>query len=173
MASRPAKHEHRATVTWRRGEEAFTDGRFSRAHAWEFDGGITVPASASPSVVRAPFSRADAVDPEEALVAAAAACHMMTFLWLAAKAGFVVDAWRDEAVGELAPNAAGRMWVSRIVLRPVIAFAGARRPTAEDIARLHQHAHEECYVANSLRSEVVVDSVRAGSDPSVSPSTTG
>jgi organic hydroperoxide reductase OsmC/OhrA len=158
MALRAKTHQHHATVTWARREgEAFTDGRFSRAHAWAFDGGVAVPASASPSVVRAPYSRSDAVDPEEALVASAAACHMMTFLWLAAKEGFVVDSWQDEAVGEMTANAAGRMWVSRIVLRPEIAFSGERRPTAEDIARLHERAHEECYIANSIRSEVVVD----------------
>lgn len=167
MALRPVKHEHRATVTWRRDEgDAFTGGRFSRAHTWHFDGGVSVPASASPAVVRAPYSRADAVDPEEALVASAAACHMMTFLWLAAKEGFVVESWRDEAVGELTPNAAGRMWVSRIVLSPEIRFADAKQPTAEDIARLHERAHVECYIANSIKSEVVVaraaDAVTAG-----------
>lgn len=158
MALQPRKHEHRATVTWRRGDgEAFTDGRFSRAHDWAFDGGISVPASAAPSVIRAPLSRADAVDPEEALVASVAACHMLTFLYLAAREGFCVDDWRDEAVGELTANAGGRLWMSHITLRPVIAFSGARQPTAADITRLHERAHEECYIANSIRSEVVVE----------------
>lgn len=157
MALRPTKHEHRATVAWRRGEgETFTDGRFSRAHAWGFDGGVTVPASASPSVVRAPFSRADAVDPEGALVAAAASCHMMTFLWLAAREGIRVDTWQDEAVGEMTTNAAGKLWLSRITLRPAITFSGDKVPTADEIRRLHGRAHEECYIANSIKAQVVV-----------------
>src|ERR1044072_6760241 len=107
-------HQYRASVTWSRGDASFTDQRYSRGHSWSFDGGITVPASSSPLSVRLPYSVAEAVDPEEGLVAALSSCHMLTFLYVAAKQGFVVDAYEDSAVGEMTKNAAGRMWVSKI-----------------------------------------------------------
>jgi len=151
-------HEYKATVSWQRGSgEAFTDGKFSRAHAWSFDGGVTVPASSSPLSVRVPLSRADAVDPEEALVAALSSCHMLTFLYLAAKRGFVVDAYDDDAVGVMAKNERGKLFLSRVALRPRIAFSGAKQPTEDDLDKLHHHSHEECYIANSVLTEVVVE----------------
>ena len=150
-------HEYKATVSWDRGGAAFTDGKFSRAHQWAFDGGITVPASSSPLSVRLPFSRADAVDPEEALVAALSSCHMLTFLYLAHKQGFVVDSYADEAVGVMTKNARGKLFVSRVALRPRIAFSGAKRPSEAELAELHHHSHEECYIANSVLTEVVVE----------------
>src|SRR5438270_3738745 len=150
-------HEYRATVTWKRGGDTkFTDQRYSRAHEWSFDGGITVPASSSPLSVRLPYSVPEAVDPEEALVAALASCHMLTFLYVAAKQGFVVDDYADEAVGEMTKNERGKLWVSKVVLSPAITFAGAKRPTSEQLDELHHLAHEECYIANSVKSEVVV-----------------
>src|SRR5262245_28089943 len=116
-------HEYKATVAWKRGSgEAFSDGKFSRAHEWRFDGGITVPASSSPLSVKVPFSKADAVDPEEALVAALSSCHMLTFLYLAYRQGFVVDSYADEAVGVMTKNERGKLFVSRVALRPRIAF---------------------------------------------------
>ena len=105
-------HEYQATVLWKRGDAKFTDQRYSRGHSWTFDGGITVPGSSSPASVRLPYSVAEAVDPEEAFVAALSSCHMLTFLYVAAKQGFVVDAYADDAVGVMTKNEAGRMWVS-------------------------------------------------------------
>ena len=153
-------HEYRATVSWKRGsDEPFTDGKWSRAHEWKFDGGVTVQASSSPLSVKLPLSRADAVDPEEALVAALSSCHMLTFLYLAYRQGFVVDSYADDAVGVMTKNGRGKLFVSRVALRPRIAFSGAKQPSAEDLAKLHHHAHEECYIANSVLTEVVVEPV--------------
>ncbi len=153
--------EHKALVQWERRGATFTDNRYSRAHAWRFDGGAEVAASASPHVVPAPMSDPSGVDPEEAFVAAASSCHMLTFLWLAAKAGFVVDSYADEAVGRMGENARGREAVTAIVLRPTIRFSGARRPSAEDLRRLHHDAHEQCYVANSVTTAITVESPSA------------
>jgi organic hydroperoxide reductase OsmC/OhrA len=152
-------HNYEAKVSWTRGaSEKFTDNRYSRAHQWAFDSGITVRASSSPSVVPLPLSVADAVDPEEALVASTSSCHMLYFLFFAAKKGFVVDSYVDNASGVLEKNAAGKMSMSRITLRPSIAFAGAS-PSAGDLDSLHHAAHEECFIANSLKSEIVVEPV--------------
>jgi organic hydroperoxide reductase OsmC/OhrA len=150
-------HEYRATVKWtRQGDAKFTDQRYSRGHTWSFDGGITVPGSSSPLSVKLPYSVAEAVDPEEALVAALSSCHMLTFLYVAAKQGFVVDSYEDQAVGAMTKNEAGKMWVSKITLHPAIAFSGDKRPTSEQLDALHHLAHDECYIANSVKSEVVV-----------------
>ena len=151
-------HEYKAVIGWKRGAgEPFTDLKFSRAHRWSFDGGITVPGSSSPLSVRVPYSRAEAVDPEEALVAALSSCHMLTFLYFAAKQGIVVDSYQDEAVGVMTKNARGKLFVSKVALRPRIAFAGTQPPNAAQLAELHHHAHEECYIANSVLTEVVVE----------------
>jgi len=150
-------HEYRASVKWKRdGGVKFTDQRYSRAHEWNFDGGITVAASSSPLSVRLPYSVAEAVDPEEALVAALASCHMLTFLYVAAKQGFVVDDYADDAVGEMSKNERGKFWVSKVTLSPQIKFSGEKRPSSEQLNGLHHLAHEECYIANSVKSEVVV-----------------
>jgi len=146
-----------ATLAWRRDDQAFTDQRYSRAHRWRFDGGLDVPASSSPLSVPLPMSDAAAVDPEEALVAAAASCHMLFFLSLAAARGYVVDRYDDHAVGTLDAGADGRMAITRIVLRPAIAFGGARRPDRAALAELHHEAHARCYIANSLKGEIVVE----------------
>ena len=114
-------HQYRASVVWERGAAAFTDNKYSRAHLWRFDGGLEVPASSSPAVVRLPYSRADAVDPEEAFVAALASCHMLFFLSLAAREGLVIDSYRDEAVGTMARNAKGKMFVARVALLRALA----------------------------------------------------
>jgi organic hydroperoxide reductase OsmC/OhrA len=123
---------------------------------WRFDGGVEVPASSSPLSVKLPLSRADAVDPEEALVAAVASCHMLFFLGFAAKAGFVVDKYEDAPVGVMTKNEQGKLFVSKITLSPAITFSGSKRPSAEELEALHHHSHEECYVANSVRADVVV-----------------
>src|SRR3954466_10659660 len=156
MKERPVAHEYRAMLKWSRGGATFTDQRYSRAHSWSFDGGVTVPASSSPLSVRLPYSVAEAVDPEEALVAALASCHMLTFLYVAAKQGFVIDAYADDAVGEMSKNERGKLWVSKVTLSPKITFTGDKRPSPEQLDELHHLAHEECYIANSVKSEVVV-----------------
>ena len=115
-----------------------------------------MPASSSPLSVRLPYSVAEAIDPEEAFVAALSSCHMLTFLYVAAKQGFVVDSYADEAVGEMTKNERGSMWVSKVTLAPAITFSGEKRPTSEQLDELHHLAHDECYIANSVKSEVVV-----------------
>ena len=150
-------HVHEAKVSWTRGDEKFTDNHYSRAHEWSFDGGVQVRASSSPAVVPLPLSAADAVDPEEALVAATSSCHMLWFLSLVARKGFIVDSYVDEARGEIGKNAEGKTAVTRITLRPRISFSGEKQPTAADLEALHHAAHEQCFIASSLKSEVVVE----------------
>ncbi len=133
----------------------FAKNQYTRGHTWEFDGGITVPASSSPHAVRVPYSIEKAVDPEEALVAAASSCHMLSFLWVAAKAGFVCDSYEDNAVGEMA-NDNGTQWISNITLDPQIEWSGDKVPTAEELAAMQHEAHNICYIANSIKSEIVI-----------------
>ena len=128
----------------------------------EFDGGIEVPASSAPSSVRLPYSVAEAVDPEEALVAAISSCHMLTFLFVAAKAGFVVDRYEDDAHGIMTKNERGKLFVSRVTLKPAIAFGGEKQPSPAEMKALHHQAHEECYIANSVVTEIVVEPSTAG-----------
>ena len=147
-----------ATVVWRRGDQPFTDRKYSRAHEWQLDG-ITVPASSSPAVVRLPLSKADAIDPEEALAASLSSCHMLFFLDFASRAGFRIDEYCDRISATMSKNESGKIWVSRIVLHPEITFSGDKRPTEADVAELHHKSHVECFIANTVRSEVVIDAV--------------
>ncbi len=147
---------HTARVAWTREGAAFADGRYSRAHRWHFDGGAEVPASSSPHSVRVPLSDPTAVDPEEAFVAALSSCHMLWFLALAAQKGLVVDSYEDQAEGTLAPNEAGRKAMTTVVLRPVITWDGPP-PDAATVTALHDAAHHECYIANSVTTKVVVE----------------
>jgi organic hydroperoxide reductase OsmC/OhrA len=150
--------EHTATVHWHRNADAdFARNRYSRAHEWRFDGGAVVPASASPAVVRAPFSDPAGVDPEEAFVAAVASCHMLWFLSIAAAKGHVVDRYEDEAVGTMAKNADGKEWVADVLLRPRIAFGGESTPDESAIEALHHEAHAECFIANSVKSAIRIE----------------
>ena len=148
--------DYLATVEWR-SDGGFREGRYSRAHSLSFDGGAVVPGSASPHVVAPPLSDPAGVDPEEALVASVSACHMLWFLHLARDSGLDVAAYRDQARGTMARDERGRMAMTRIVLRPEIEFAG-EAPAAEGLERLHHDAHERCFIANSLRTEIVVES---------------
>lgn len=151
-------HLYHATVVWRReADEDFAKGRYSRRHLWRFDGGIELAASASPLVVPKPYSAEDAVDPEEAFVASLSSCHMLTFLDLARRQGFVLDSYEDEAEGVMEKNAEGRFWIASVTLRPRIGFSGDRRPDAAALDRLHHAAHEHCFIANSVRTEVRVE----------------
>jgi organic hydroperoxide reductase OsmC/OhrA len=150
-------HRYEARIRWSRNGAKFTDQRYSRRHEWEFDGGVSVPASASPHVVPPPMSSAEAVDPEEALVAAAASCHMLWFLSLAARRGFVVEDYTDDACGVMEAGTDGRLAFTRITLRPAIRFAPGGAPSPADLAMLHHAAHEECYIARSLKCAIVVE----------------
>lgn len=149
---------HKAAVDWTldSSDADYLAGRYSRAHVVRFDEGLSVPASASPGVVKPPWSRIDAVDPEEMLVAAAASCHMLWFLDLAKRAGLVVRRYRDEPEGRMGRMADGSIGITRVTLRPAIAFAGSA-PSADALAALHHQAHAACNIANSLKGEVVVD----------------
>ena len=146
--------EYQAVVVWSRGGAGFTDHRYSRGHRWLFDGGVEVPASSSPHVVPLPQSVAAAVDPEEAFVASLSSCHMLWFLSIAAGRRFLVESYRDEAVGVIARNAAGKLAMTRVTLRPEARFGGDRRPTASELAAMHDEAHEQCYIANSVHTDV-------------------
>ena len=147
-----------ATVRWSRsGDGDFTKGQYSRAHQWAFDGGAVVPASASPHVVPAPWSDAAGVDPEEAFVASLSSCHMLFFVDFARRAGLVVDAYVDEAEGVLEKGADGRMAMTRVTLRPRVEWDG-ETPDAAKLADLHHRAHEACFIANSVKTEVTVES---------------
>jgi organic hydroperoxide reductase OsmC/OhrA len=149
--------EHIATIKWERQGAVFTDNRYSRAHQWEFDGGVTVPASSSPSAVKLPLSNPAAIDPEEAFVASLSSCHMLWFLSLAARKGFVVDSYVDSAVGHLERNDKGRWAITRATLRPRVVFSGASTPTPEELKALHDAAHRECYIANSVTTSISVE----------------
>lgn len=150
--------EHKATIRWIRSGPDFLKGRYSREHIWSFDGGATVAASASPSVVPGPWSKAESVDPEEAYVASISSCHMLTFLWLASREGFVADSYHDDAVGVMTKNERGASWIGSVTLRPRIAWSGEKQPAPSDLGRLHHQAHEECFIANSIKTTVSVES---------------
>ena len=146
--------EHRATVSWRRESDDFAYESYNRGHGWSFDSGVEVPASAAPDFLGDP----DRVDPEEAFVAAISSCHMLTFLAIAARKRLVVDGYRDEAVGHMEKNEDGRLAITRVVLRPRIEFAGDGAPSADVLEKMHHQAHEHCFIANSVRTEVTVES---------------
>jgi organic hydroperoxide reductase OsmC/OhrA len=150
---------YQTMIEWQRGEQVFTDKRYSRGHRWTFDSGIQVRGSSSPHVVPLPYSDENAVDPEEAFVAALSSCHMLSFLYVAAKAGFCVDSYTDAAEGVLEPDAAQRLSMTRVTLRPKVVFSGSRQPSQAEIEAMHHQAHEECYIANSVKTEVRVEPV--------------
>lgn len=150
--------EYIAIISWKRTAEPadFLKGKYSREHTWSFDGGMTVQASPS-SVVPVPWSNPAFVDPEEAFVAAVSSCHMLTFVFIAGRRGFQVDSYDDRAVGAMAKNEKGIPWVSTVTLHPKIVFGGAKAPTPADLDQLHHLAHEQCYIANSVKSEIKIE----------------
>lgn len=145
---------HGATITWQRGDEIFLDRRYSRAHLWRFDGGLEVPASSSPHVVRVPFSNPANVDPEEAYVAALSSCHMLWFLDLASRRGFRIDSYADAAEGMMLKNADGNEWIATVTLKPHVVFSGPLAPDDAAVEALHHEAHANCFLANSVRSTI-------------------
>ncbi|WP_312138559.1 OsmC family protein [Brevundimonas sp.] len=150
--------QHIAVIEWQRGDQPFSDNKYSRAHNWTFDGGAVVRGSSTPSaMIPPPLSDETAVDPEEALVAAVSSCHMMFFLAYARKDGFIVDSYRDAAEGTLGKDERGKISITDIVLRPAVSWSGDKVPDAVQIADLHHRAHEACYIGNSVRSTVTVE----------------
>ena len=148
--------KHTAIVRWSRGDGDFAANKHSRAHEWEFDGGLKVPASASPDIVPLPYSVAENVDPEEAFVASISSCHMLFYLHKSRDAGFVVNSYEDEAVGVLEKNASGRLAITRVTLNPVVSYEG-QVPSADQIEALHHEAHELCFIANSTMTEITTN----------------
>jgi organic hydroperoxide reductase OsmC/OhrA len=146
---------HAARVTWELGNGDFLRKRYSRAHQWSFDGGLSVRASASPHIVSAPYSDPTGIDPEEAFVASLSSCHMLCFLARAAQAGFVAEAYEDDAEGTLEKNAEGRLSITRVTLSPAVRFSGEKLPSSEELEHLHHLAHEDCFIANSVKTEIV------------------
>jgi organic hydroperoxide reductase OsmC/OhrA len=148
--------QHKAKIEWKGWTPEFGLGKYSRVHTWSFDGGLTVPASAAPGVVPPPFVDLAGVDPEEAFVAAISSCHMLTYLHVARRAGFQIESYVDEAVGDMAKNDKGIPWVATVTLNPTIVYVGDKRPSHEEEAQLHHKAHEGCYVSQSVKSDVKV-----------------
>jgi organic hydroperoxide reductase OsmC/OhrA len=149
------------TIRWGRGDQPFTDNRYNRGHTWEFDGGVEVPASSSPHVVPLPYSQLNAVDPEEAFVASLSSCHMLWFLSIAAKRRFCVDSYVDHAAGVMAKNALGKLAMTRVTLHPRVDFVGNPLPTMSEIESMHHAAHAECFIANSVKTEVHCEPIHA------------
>ena len=149
--------EYNATICWLRGDQDFLANKYSRAHEWQFDGGSVVKASASPHIVPEPWSVLENVDPEEAFVASLASCHMLFFLAFAAKQGFQVDSYTDTAVGELAKDGDSRHAMTVVRLRPEVVFAGDKAPDAGTLQSIHQVAHEHCFIANSVKTQVLIE----------------
>ena len=149
--------EHKAVIRWTHTQGDFLKGTYSREHSWTFDGGMTVPASSSPAAVRIPFSNPANVDPEEAYVASLSSCHMLTYLYIASRKGFEISSYEDEAVGMLTKNEHGILWVSSVVLHPRITYAGSKTPTREEVDQMHHAAHEQCFIANSVKTDIKVE----------------
>jgi organic hydroperoxide reductase OsmC/OhrA len=149
--------EHKARIEWKHSQGDFLKGTYSREHTWTFDGGMTVAASSSPAAVRIPFSNPANVDPEEAFVASLSSCHMLTYLYVASRKGFEISTYEDDAVGLMTRNERGVPWISSVTLHPRITYAGAKRPTAEEEGRMHHDAHDQCFIANSVKTDVKVE----------------
>lgn len=145
---------HSVVIEWERNGAVYSDRRYSRAHSWTFDGGLTVPASSSPHVVPPPLSVPANVDPEEAYVAALSSCHMLWFLDIAARRGFVVDSYRDEAEGFLEADDWKKLAITRVILHPHVEFKGSALPGDADVAALHHQAHDSCFLANSVKTVI-------------------
>ena len=155
--------EYYAKVSWARSEdEGFTDNAYSRGHNWSFDGGLNVPASSSPHVVPLPYSVEANVDPEEAFVASLSSCHMLTALSIAAKRKFVVDTYIDDAVGVMETDRdTGKLSITTVTLRPVITFSGDRQPTRDQLEQIHHLSHEQCFIANSVKTEINIEIIES------------
>jgi organic hydroperoxide reductase OsmC/OhrA len=142
-------------ISWRKKpDEFFADKKYSRAHKWTFDYGLELPASSSPHVVRLPFSDENAVDPEEAFVAAVSSCHMLSFLYAAANKKYVIESYEDDAVGIMGKNDEGKLAITEVTLNTKITFSGNNIPSEQEIDELHHQAHEGCYIAASVKTKI-------------------
>lgn len=146
-----------ATITWSRGQQAFIDNQYSRGHQWTFDGGAVVEASSSPHIVPLPYSVEANVDPEEAFVASLSSCHMLFFLSIAAKKRLIVDHYKDEAIGVMGVDDSGRAFVETVTLRPKVSFSGEKTPSREMLEKIHHQAHELCFIANSVKTDIITE----------------
>ena len=152
--------EYNAKVVWKRQpEEAFKDNKYSRGHSWEFDGGAVVAASSAPSIVPLPYSVEANVDPEEAFIASLSSCHMLFFLAIAGKRGFAIDQYLDNATGIMEKDAAGKISITTVTLHPQVTFSGEKQPTLEKLEAMHHQSHEQCFIANSVKTEVTIEIV--------------
>jgi organic hydroperoxide reductase OsmC/OhrA len=150
--------EYLAKISWQRNGAVFSDNQYSRAHTWSFDGGVSVPASSSPQVVPVPLSDPANVDPEEAFVATVSSCHMLWFLSIAVKKRFIVDRYVDSAIGIMEKNEQGQLAITQITLCPQIVFAGNNLPTNTQVDTIHELAHDNCFIANSIKTTIQVKS---------------
>lgn len=148
--------EYFATIKWQRNDENFTNNKYSRGHLWQFDGGLSVPASASPHIVPPPLSVEANVDPEEAFVASLSSCHMLFFLSIAAKRGYVVNDYTDEAVGVMEKDGDGKISMTSVSLRPKVVFSG-KQPDFDELKKMHHESHELCFIANSVKTQVLTE----------------
>lgn len=155
----------KAEVIWVRGTQVFIDNRYSRRHLLRFDGGMEIPGSSSPHVVPVPMSDASALDPEEAFISSLSSCHMLWFLSIAAQRKFCVDRYFDAATGVMDKDATGKLAMSVVTLRPEVQFSGERRPTNEEIEQMHHEAHDECFIANSVKCVVQCQPVHVADNP--------
>ncbi|MBM5573234.1 OsmC family protein [Deefgea sp. CFH1-16] len=151
--------EHSSEVIWARNGQDFIDNRYSRKHLLRFDGGIEVAGSSSPHVVPIPMSDAAAIDPEEAFISSISSCHMLWFLSIAAKQKFCVDRYFDKAIGVMAKNLDGKVAMSVVTLKPEVVFSGETLPTQDQINNMHHQAHEACFIANSIKTEVRLEPI--------------
>ena len=150
--------EYSAKISWFRNvDEDYVDNQYSRGHEWSFDGGTTVPASSSPHVVPLPYSVEANVDPEEAFVASLSSCHMLFFLSIAAKRKFIVDEYIDNAIGIMEKDNCGKLMMTKVTLRPSVKFSGNRQPTTEQLEKMHRQSHEQCFIANSVKTDVITE----------------
>ncbi|MEZ5759164.1 MAG: OsmC family protein [Emcibacteraceae bacterium] len=150
--------DYEAVISWKRGsDEKYTDQKYSREHKWEFEGGLSIPASPSHHIVPLPYSNPDFIDPEQAFVASLSSCHMLFFLDLCSREGFVVDDYTDHAVGTLERIGRNKMAMTKVILKPEAHYSGEKRPTPEDLDRIHHKSHELCFIANSVTTEIVTE----------------
>ncbi|NQY34453.1 MAG: OsmC family protein [Alteromonadaceae bacterium] len=150
--------EYTASILWKRAtDEKYSDGKYSRAHQWQFDGGASIAASSSPQIVPLPYSLEENVDPEEAFIASLSSCHMLFFLSIAAKKRFVIDQYVDHAIGVISEGSDGKMSMTKVTLRPHIRFSGERQPSIEQLEKMHHQSHDQCFIANSVKTEVVTE----------------
>lgn len=156
-----------AEVLWSRSGQKFVDNRYSRKHLLRFDGGIEVAGSSSPHVVPLPYSAQSAVDPEEMFVASLSSCHMLWFLAIAARHGFIVERYHDTAEGVMEQDSKGKLMMSVVTLRPEVAFSGEKQPTVSELEQLHHEAHGECFIANSVKTEIRCEPILVHSAQSV------